>query len=340
MATAFRDQIRLAFNPDFKRQTSVGTALANGLMTATMTATTVSPQREVRTKAFLNCDNQTLRRMEATSRLMRMTIEFDASPHLAAGFLSGAMGVTAAPTGTDPLTHAITMLPASTRELTYHTFIWGHADGTGEAWKYSDVVFDRVRIEASAGADSVWRCTVDMIGNASRSSVTSWTFPSCIDEDPANLYDGTLTINAVDYMPTCKSLFCEYSNGVLTNDAPFVGNSLDWKRGLRSPVRGYTIGAAIIGTDRAGDTLAALTQANNDIGTAVASSFRMGTAGNGLTVTVASGYVAAEGNTQSYYGEAEEGVLNIRIVPLTTTPMSASAVIPLALQAIQLETAA
>lgn len=338
--TAFRDQIRLAFNPDFKRQTTVGTALANGLMTATMTATAVTPAREVRTKAFMNCDNQTLRRLEATSRLTRMTIEFDASPHLAAGFLAGAMGVTAAPTGTDPKTHGISMLPASVRELTYHTFIWGHDDGTGEAWKYSDVVFDRVRLEASAGADSVWRCTVDMLGNASRTSVTSWTWPACVDEDPANLYDGTLTISATSYMDTCKSLFCEYSNNVLSSDAPFVAGSLDWKRGLRSPVRGYTIGASIIGTDRAGDTLAALTQANSDVGTAAASSFRMGTAGNGLTISVASGYVSAEGNTQSYYGEAEEGVLNIRIVPLTTTPMTASAVLPAAQQTIQMETAA
>ena len=337
---AFRDQIRLAFNPDFKKQTTAGTALANGLMTATMTATAVTPQREVRMKRFYNCDNQTLRRMEATSRLMRMTIQFDASAHLSAGFLAGAMGVTAAPTGTDPLTHGITMLPASTRELTYHTFIWGHDDGTGEAWKYSDVVFDRVRIEASAGADSVWTCTVDMVGNAARTSVTSWTWPTCIDEDPANLYDGTLTINAVQYIDTAKSIYCEFSNGVLTNDAPFVAGSLDWKRGLRSPQRGYIIGAAILGTDRAGDTLAALTQANSDVGTAVASSFRMGAAGNGLTVTVASGYAQADGATQSYYGEAEEGVLQIMIVPLTSTPLSASAVLPAALQTIQMETAA
>lgn len=337
---AFRDQIRLAFNLDGKRQTSVGTALANNLMTATMTATAVTPAREVRMKSFYNCDNQTLRRMEATSRLTRMTIEFDASPHLAAIFLAGAMGVTASPTGTDPKTHAITMLPASVRELTYHTFIWGHDDGTGEAWKYSDVVFDRVRLEASAGADSVWRCTVDMVGNASRTSVTSWTWPSCVDEDPANLYDGTLTIDSVAYINTAKSIFCEYSNRVLTNDAPFVAGALDWKRGIRSPERGYVIGAAILGTDRPGDTLAAKTQANSDVGTAAASSFRMGTSGNGLTVTVASGYITAEGNTQGYYGEAEEGVLNIVIVPLTSTPMAASAVLPDAQQSIQLETAA
>lgn len=337
---AFRDQIRLAFNPDFKKQTTVGTALANGLMTATMTATAVNLQKEVRTKNFYNCDNQTLRRMETTSQFMRMTIQFDASPHLAAGFLAGAMGVTAAPTGTDPLTHGITMLPASTRELTYHTFIWGHDDGTGEAWKYHDVVFDRVRIEAAAGSDSVWTCTVDMVGNLARTSVTSWTFPSCIDEDPANLYDGTLTINGVAYINTCKSIYCEFGNLVLTNDAPFVAGSKDWKRGIRSPVRNYIIGAAILGTDRAGDTLAALTAANDNVGTAVASSFRMGTAGNGITVTVASGYAQAEGATQGYYGEAEEGVLNIIIVPLTSTPISASAVLPLAQQSIQLETAA
>lgn len=337
---AFRDQIRLAFNDDFKRQTTVGTALADGLMNATFTATQVSVSRDVTTKAFLNCDNQTLRRLEATSRVMRMSIEFDASPHLAAGFLAGAMGVTAAPTGTDPLTHAITMLPASTRELTYHTFIWGHDDGTGQAWKYQDVVFDRVTIAAAAGTDSVWRCSVDMVGNASRTSVSSWTWPTCVDEDPANLFDGTLTINAVSYVDTCKSLSFEYSNNVLTNDAPFVAGSLDWKRGLRSPMRGYTIRAAIVGTDRSGDTLAALCAANSDVGTAVASSFRMGTAGNGITCSVASGYVSAESNTQSYYGEAEEGVLNVVVTPLTTTPVSVSAVIPLAQQSIQMETAA
>lgn len=345
MATAFRDQIRLAFSYAGKRQTTVGTALANGEMTKTMTATLITSSREVREKFFMNCDNQTMRRIEATSRLMRATLEFDASPHLAAIFLAGAMGTTAAPTGTDPLTHAITMLPASTRELTYHTFIIGHDDGTGEAWGWHDVVFDRVRLEASAGSDSVWKCTVDMVGNAARTSKTSWTWPACVDEDPANLYDGTLTIDSVAYIDTTKSIFCEYSNGVLTNDAPFVAGALDWKRGLRSPVRGYTIGASIIGTDRPGDTLATKTRANSDVGTVVATTtLRIGTAGNGITITAPSAYLSAEGATQSYYGEAEEGVLNVRIRPLgvagdATSPINASAVIPLALQSTQLEVA-
>ena len=340
---AFRDQIRLAFSLAGKRQTTVGTALANGEMTATMTATLITASREVREKFFMNCDNQTLRRIEATSRLMRATIEFDASPHLAAIFLSGAMGTTAAPTGTDPKTHVITMLPASTRELTYHTFIIGHDDGTGEAWGWHDVVFGRVRLEASAGGDSVWKCTVDMVGNAARTSKTGWTWPACVDEDPANLYDGTLTINATAYILTSKSIFCEYDNGVLTNDAPFVAGALDWTRGLRSPVRGYTLGAAILGTDRPGDALATLCRANSDVGTVVSdSSVRIGTATNGLTIEAPSAYLSAEAATQAYYGEAEEAVLNVRIRPLgvsgdATSPLNATAVLPNAQQSTQLE---
>lgn len=343
---SFRDQIRLAYSSSFKRQTTVGTALANGEMDKTMTATLISPSREVREKFFMNCDNQTLRRIEATSRLFRATIEFDMSAHLGTGFLAGAMGVTAAPTGTDPLTHGITMLPASVRELTYHTFIIGHDDGTGEAWGWHDVVFGRWRAEASSGADSVWKCTVDMVGNAARVSKTSWTWPVCVDEDPANLYDGVLTLDGVQYIDTTKSIFCEYDNGVLTNDAPFVAGSLDWKRGLRSPVRGYTLGAAILGTDRPGDTLATKTRVANDVGTVVAdSTLRIGSATNGITIEAPSGYLSAEAATQSYYGEAEEGVLNVRVRPLgvagdTTSPLNALAVIPNAQQSTQFEVAA
>jgi hypothetical protein len=341
----FRDQIRLAYSSSFKRQTSQGTALANGEMDKTMTATLITYSREARFKYFLNCDNQTMRRKETVSRLSRATLEFDMSPHLGAGFLAGTMGVTTAPTGTDPKSHVIKMLPASERELTLHTFIYGHDDGSGEAWGWFDVAFGKWRAQASSGQDSVWRCMVDIVGGAARTSKTGWVWPVCVDEDPANLYDGLLTLDGVQYMDTSKSIYCEYDNRPLTNDAPFVNGSLDVKRILRSPQVGYSIGASILGADRPGDTLATKCRANDDAGTIVAdSTLRIGTATNGITIEAPSGYLSADGSSQSYYGEAEEGVLNVIVEPLgvagdSTSPLNALAVIPSAQQSTQFEVA-
>jgi hypothetical protein len=344
---AFQDQVRVAFSPTYKKQTSQGTALANGELTASFTANLIRYERVPVYKVFRDCTNLFLRRRQPQSRYYRITLEFDASAHMVGGFLAGAMGIAAAPTGVDPKTHALTMLSPAVRELSYHTLILGHEDGSGEAWKYKDVAYGRVRFEAAAGTDTSWRGTVDMVASGARTSVTGWTWPACIDEAPAVLYDGAFVVNGVDYIDQTKSLFCEYDNAVLVNDAPFVGGSLDAQRWLYGgAARGYLLGGAVIATDRPGDTLAALLYANSDVGTEVAdTSVRIGSATNGVTLLMPLADATASDAGQDYYGEATEGVLNVamlakKVAGDAESPMSATAVIPNAQQSTAFEVAA
>jgi hypothetical protein len=345
---AYQDQMRVAFSSAYKRQTSQGTALANGDMDATFTAALTNFERVPVFKVFRDCSNLFVRRRQIQSRYYRFTLSFDASAHQIAGFLAGAMGISAAPTGTDPLTHAITMLPPNLRELSYHTFIIGLDDGSGKAWKYKDVAIARVRVEASAGQDTTWRCTVDLVASAARTAITSWTWPVCVDEDPAKLYDGTLTINSVAYQNSLKSVFCEYNNAVFVNDAPFVAGALDVKRWLYGGAnRSYALGATILAVDESGDTLGDLLYANSDVGTSVtATSLVIGAAStNSVTILIPSADATAEDAGQSFYGEAGEATLNFlaiakKVAGNAASPMSATAVIPLAQQATAFEVAA
>jgi hypothetical protein len=336
---AFRDQIRLGYNAAFLKQADATTLLADGDIDTTLTATLISPSREVRSQFYLDCSNQYLQRRVTVARLRRMTIELLGSPHLIGGFLAGCMGTAAAPTGTDPKTHAITMIGPSVRELPYFTFMVGLEDGTGEAWKWGTVVVDRVALAAAAGDDSRWRMTVDLVGSGARTEVTGWTWPACSDEEPAALYDGSLTINGTDYIDTTKAVSFECANGVLTGDSPFVGGSLDAVRFLRSPQRGYTLSAAIQGVDRPGDALNDALVANSDAGTVYEdTALVIGVAAsNGVTINIPEGYHAAEDPGQGFYGEAEEAVLNLRVDPTkvagdANSPVSASVVIPSAQQ--------
>lgn len=344
---AYRDQRRVAFSSSYKRQTSQGTALLNADMDASFTANLIRCERVLAVKALRDCSNLYLRRRQLLSHYYRITLEFDLSPHQGAGFLAGAMGIAAAPTGTDPKTHAITMLPPSSRELPYHTLIIGHDDGTGEGWKYKDIAYARVRAEAAAGTDPIWHGTVDMYASASRTSVTAFTWPTCIDEAAAALYDGAFTINGTDYIGSTKSIFCEYNNAVFVNDAPFVAGSVDVKRWLYgNENRTYVLGGEVLATDRPGDTFSALLYANNDIGTEVAStSMRIGTSSNGLTISVPLADATAEDAGQGYYGEAGEATMTTLIVAKkvagnAASPMSATAVIPNATQSTAFEVAA
>jgi hypothetical protein len=345
---AFYDQRRIAFSPSYEKQTSQGTALANGKMTGVFRATTVQVQRVLGTKIFRDCTNLYLRRRHATSLFFRIIIEFEASAHQIAGLVAGAMGIANAPTGTDPKTHALYMLPPSVRELSLHTFIVGHDDASGEGYKYHDAAIARIRGDATSGpGGGYWRCQADIVASGDRTAVTGWTWPSCIDEDPARLEDGTYLIGATDYIDQAKELFFEYDNAILVNDAPFVAGSIFPKRWLYGGAeRGYIFGGSVIGTDRPGDTLNQLLTANTHIGTEVAdSAMRIGTAGNGITFAMPSADATVTDDGQGYFGEAQEGVLNTVLLAKKVdgdaeSPMSATAVIPNAQQATAFEVAA
>jgi hypothetical protein len=345
---AFRDQIRLAFSSTFKKQTTQGTALADAEMDASLTAAVISPTREARSLFLRDCSNQYLRRKETVARLRRMTLEIPGvSAHILGGFAAAALGTAAAPTGTTTKTHAITMLGPSVRLLSLHTFMVGHEDGTGEAWKWYDVAVDSWRASAAAGDDTRYTLTVNLVGSGARGEETGWTWPACIDETPMKLYDGDFSIDGTSYMDSLKSVAASYSNGILTGDAPFVGGSLDVKRMLRSPVRTYAIEAAILGSDRPGDALNDILVANDDAGTEADDIvLEMGAvATNGVTCTVPTGYVSVADQSEAYYGEAEESVLNVLVEPTkeagnASSPLSLTVVVPSSEQTPAFEVAA
>jgi hypothetical protein len=345
---SYGDQMRVAFSSAYKRQTSQGTALLNADMDATFPAALTAFRRVPVFKVIPDCSNLFIRRRQIVSHYYAFTLEYDASPHQMAGSFAATMGLSAAPTGTDPLTHAITMLPPTLRELSLHTFIIGMEDGSGKAWKYKDVAYARTRVEAHAGTDTTWRCTTDLLASAARTAVTGWTWPTCVDEDPAKLYDGSLTINGVDWKNSTKSIFCEYNNAVFVNDAPFVAGSLEVKRWLYGAEnRSYVLGATILGADQSGDTLGDLLYANNDVGTSVTNTaLVIGAAStNSLTINVPLADATVEDAGQGFAGEAREAALNFIAVPKkaagnAASPMSATAVIPAAQQATAFEVAA
>lgn len=345
---AFRDQIRFAYSSTYKKQTTQGTALADGEMDVSLTAAVISPTREARMLFLRDCSNQFLRRKETVARLRRLTLEIPgASAHMIGGFGAAALGTAAAPTGTTTKTHALTMIGPSVRELSLHTFVVGHEDGNSEAWKWYDVAVDSFSIRSSAGDDTTWTLIVNLVGSANRTEMTGWTFPACVDETPAKLYDGDFSINGTSYIDSTKSLALAYSNGILTNDAPFVGGSLDVKRLLRSAVRTYSINAAVLGSDRPGDALNDILVANNDAGTETDDIIvEIGAAAtNGVTCTVPTGYVSVEDQSEGYYGEAEESVLNVLVEPTkeaanAASPLSLTVAVPAAEQTPAFEVAA
>lgn len=318
-----RDQIRVAFDPLWRKQSAFGTARAQADLTSTFTATLVSHSREVRKQFFYDCSNQVMRRQVATARLRRMTIEFNGSDGNAAGaktitgFFAACAGVTAAPTGTDPKVQPIQVLPKPSRVMPVFTFRFGHEDGTSLGFIWKDVAVASVAISAAAGQDSIWRLTVNLVGNYNWAAATGTSWPACQDEAPLKLYDSSLTINAVERILTTRSIGLVLDNRPPLERTPYVAGSLDVARFWRAARRDYGLTAAIEGVEDSTDANYLLLEANSGIGTEVTSTvLRAGPVGESFTCTVPKADWSLTDAGQGYDGDpdAEEAVLNTIIM--------------------------
>lgn len=320
------DQLRCYFNPAFKVQTTFGTALAQSLLTKAVNAV-VEVGEDINVDEFRTCDRNYLLSRRTSSRYVRLRLTADANPHDLAGWTGMAMGNTAAASGSDPKTFPFTPLAPSQMQPPVTTLMLAHDNGndSAEARIIRDFVVDSVEAEATAGQSSKWTYTVEGFANGDWVAGNGTDLPDCSSFVPVMLKDGLVTINAIQYLSTVKRAKYFFRNKILTGDAAFTGGSVDVTRWIRSVEREWGIEADIVGYLTDGSALATDMLANDRAGTLRASSLRIGTASNGLTVTAASGYVSPRDGGQGYAGQAREAVLQVAIVPQGSTALAGSA---------------
>lgn len=336
----FKTDRIIAYSPTFENQTTFGTALAQAKLTKAIRAKELKAWRTVATfKDFDDCSAQYMQSQRVTSRYQEGTFQFEGTPVTIYGWLQFVMGHSAAPTGTNPLTHAGTMLGPSERNLPVTTLRIGKNDGTDVGYIVKDVVGGSFLAESKAGRDSEILVTVKLYANCDETAATGTTWPGCYSGTPSLLSEGDFTTLGTSYIASLKQARFEFDNNVLTGDAAFTGSSVDVTRWLRGQKRTYSLAGSIVDYKSPSSALWTLLKAGNGLGTSGATSWAIGAAGNRVTIAVPSGYVRAAETPEEDFGEAEEITLQVAAVGRktdgdSTTPVSATGVIPSTDQAV------
>lgn len=308
------NEVTVEYSPIFKKQTAYGSAIAQGSLTQAMRADIKRMTPEFASKFFTDCTTQYLQTKRTLARWVSFEIEFETTPHIAAGWWAFACGQDSS-SGTNPLTHQMNLI--SGRSLPVTTLRMGFDDGVDVGWLIKDVAVNSIRISATSGFDSTVKVALGLIGSGNFTAATGTTWAACYSTAPATLFDagGVFTVNAVGYLTSLHSVSVEYSNNI-NPEAMFVAGDDDVSRVIRSRVRTYNFQFQLEGADTSADALATLARANTGAGTIVTSTlWTFGTSNNLFTFNIPSGYLSYQGTPQGFLGDnqGEVAVLNLQV---------------------------
>lgn len=331
---ARQSDLYIAYSPTWKKQTNIATARSLSDLTKVRPARPLRNEHvrtEKNVRDVFDCSGQFLRKRKVLNQLGRLNIEVDAVPDDLTGAFAAALGVTTAPTGSGPFTHAIAMLGKTAYQLPFFTFLVGFADGTDDGMIFQSAVLNRLLI-SGAGLDDL-TVREEWVGYAPVANPDPFTWPACNDTDPLNIYDGALSIagedrfSGADSNHTTRSFEFEINNNIITDDDAFPTAVLNPKRLERAPQRTFALRWKVEGEE--GDTVHG--QMTAGAGTDVPFSLRVGATTNGVTVTCPHSLLTIDGNAeQTFEGSANRAALNAVLLPLMNAgvlPFSVTAVI-------------
>jgi hypothetical protein len=322
----------IAHNGAWKRQLNISTPRALSDMNAAMNA--VRPEhvrREKNVRELFDCSQQFLTGKKLLNQLGRLNVEVQVDARQLGGLLYAACGVAAAPSGSNPYTHAITVLGKGVYQLPMFTFVVGFNDGVDPGMLFQSAVLNRLSLTAQGIDDIV--CRTEWVGFAPVPN-DSFTYPACTDNPGLNLFDGALSVNSEDVLTgadenhTTRSYEFFIDNGILTGDHAFPVASKNPKRLDRQSVRTWGLRWGVEGVE--GDDLHQLMAPDGEVGTDVPFSLRVGSATNGATITCPHALLEEDNNqAQTFAGETNDSILQALLTPLMNAgvlPFSVSAV--------------
>ena len=317
MAIAPRgSQLRLCYDPAFTPQSAVNVPNNVNTLTAVLQVTAknhIQPTQTV--DEVFSCDGQFKISEAITSRLGRLTVEFDCTVAIMKGFLRNAMG---AGSGLN-----LTMLTTYQFQQPYLTIAVGFADSpiVDVGVLFHSVCVNSIKI-TQRSRDRV-RVVMELVGSGDLVPATGLAWPACSEVAPIYGYDCALTINSVDRMQqnaaaagtATREFELEYSNNLLTSDDPWQLADIDITRLERADRRTIMFNWKVEGYELDATHTAALTNPR----TLWPVIWRVGSGASNITLTAAEAILTSEAQAQSFDGEAGRALLNLKLEP---TPAS------------------
>lgn len=302
-----------AYSPVFAAQAGLGTALPTAALTARLPLARDAkpmPTRRVTRDETRDCSGKYLVGRRLTSRLALWTLTLPTvTAQLAAGFLALAFGEAGVPsTGAAPHTSQITR--AENDQLSATSFIIG-AEGSDEpAELYRDMVLNTLEIGAPSARQKL-TLTASFIGSADVETVAGFA-PSACGAPPVALYpqDCLLSVGGTDYTDNLRSLAYRFNNNLYSNDDPFPWDAVDLVR-LERGIDESSFQLAVYGTKA--HPLYAVASAE----AVEALSLRLGSAGEGTTITSPGAQLTLQDTPIGYAGEASRSVVQLDATPFS-----------------------
>jgi hypothetical protein len=310
----FRSQLYIGYSSTFKKQSAFGTPLGPSEIDKVIPATLNSISHVDLTEqneAVPTCDGQYPADLIRLHRLARLSIDVQPDAQNVGGILATAGGSAAAPTGSGPYTHVISMLGATVFTLPYQTLIVKYQDGSDAGVILQDAITES--IELTAQFDQLLRVRWNLVGNGLLPSASGYTLPECSLIDALRFDSNALmTINSVEYINSTKRYTFSYSNNPPLNDFPFTLASPDIQRMARGDQRPISLRPSILGALTG--TLGAA--ARTIPVTKYPFTVRIGSATSGVTIAAASALVKIQNPLQGFEGEKPEAAVNLDLEPV------------------------
>jgi hypothetical protein len=307
---AFMDDIRVAYSGAGKVQAAANDPQPQADLDVSFRATEINPFRVVRTeRRLMNCQNSALQRKKTTTARGELGLRYYGAPQVIAAFLAYIFG-TDTPTGTDPITHAITR--ATSREMRLFSLRVGADDGADPGKILFNCSVASMAIRASAGPDAMVECDMTIVHHPVGDDASGTTWPACFDEDPSLLSDGDLVVGGVSKKALLQGFQYLIDPQIAMSTDPYV-NSIYPQRWRRAKETLHQLTYQLSGFED--DTDWDNGVANDFVGTSTSVVLSIGAAGNRVSVTFPVAYVGLAGNQIGAFGELGETTLNAVVDP-------------------------
>lgn len=263
----------------------------------------------------LDCSGQELYTRLLTGEIGNIDISFDVTPKIAGLLAAYAMGVAAAPTGTNPYTHAITELPLDSYQPPAFSAVFGFRGSGVDPLLLRGAVINNFSMTGKARAKITGQANIKF---AEAVVATGFVFPVCVNEMPLRFSDTGVTVDGADQASILRSWDFSYDNKLLVDDHAYTSASTKPSRLERDDRRDRKINYAILGDDS--DAAFAAFKAGDQAPVIL----RLGNSPNSVTFTAPNAELELDGGGLAKDGAA--GETNIKVVG---TPMMSGANMPL-----------
>jgi len=249
----------------------------------------------------LDCSGEELYDKILLGEIGDITVSFDATPKIVALLVAYALGVAAAPTGTNPYTHAITELPLDVYQGPVFSAVFGFRGGADPLLLRSCAI-NSWSLSARARQKITGQANIKF---AEGTPIEDYVFPACVNEPALRFQDSKLTIGGVDQATLLRMWDLGYDNKILTDDHAYTNASTKCTRLERSDRRERRINWSILGDDS--DAAFATYKA----GAKQSALLELGASPNKVSLTAAETFFELDGGGLAKDGQA--GETNIKV---------------------------